>query len=125
MMKTKTEMPPAVLRVSDPMPTQIAPSTVRKSALPTTARRACGDPSPASMPCEAKIACEPKKATNEATSISTKVTPAKTPSFAQRTGRRFGTAITVEPIMPVVYSPLITRTPSTPIASWARFTPPR
>jgi hypothetical protein len=45
--------------------------------------------------------------------------------LAQRTGRRFGTAVIVERIMPVVYSPVIRRTPSTPIASTPNLTPSR
>ena len=45
------------------------------------------------------------------TSISTNVTAAKTPSFAASTGSRRGTAIRLERIIPVEYSPLITSTP--------------
>ncbi len=53
------------------------------------------------------------------------MTAAKTAVLAHRTGSRFGTAQKVERIMPVVYSPLITSTPRTPIESWARPTPAR
>jgi hypothetical protein len=53
------------------------------------------------------------------------VTVPKTPALAHRTGSRFGTAARVERIIPVEYSPLITRTPSAPRASWARLTPIR
>ena len=48
---------------------------------------------------------------------------ANTTIFAQRTGRRLGTAPNEARIMPVEYSPVMIRTPSTPIASWERFTP--
>ena len=41
------------------------------------------------------------------------------PTLAHKTGRRFGTAVNVARIIPVEYSPVITRTPSTPNASWA------
>ena len=40
-----------------------------------------------------------------------------TTAFAQSAGSRFGTAVSVERIMPVEYSPLITSTPSTATTS--------
>ena len=46
---------------------------------------------------------------------------ANTAIFATRTGSRRGTAIRLERIMPVEYSPVMTSTPSTPIASCARW----
>ena len=46
-------------------------------------------------------------------------------AFAHSTGSRCGTAAKVERIMPVEYSPVITSTPSTPIASCAMCQPPR
>ncbi len=70
-----------------------------------------------------RIAWLPKKAINTVGSISAKLTTANTPAFAQSTGSRFGTATIVERIIPVEYSPLITSTPRTPIASWDTFTP--
>ena len=45
--------------------------------------------------------------------------------MAHSTGSRFGTAAKVERIIPVEYSAVITRTPSTPIKSWASITPVR
>ena len=51
--------------------------------------------------------------------MSEKVTAAKTASLAHRTGRRRGTAMRLERIIPVAYSPVMTSTPSTPMASWA------
>ena len=67
-----------------------------------------------------RIAWAPKNATNALASISTNVTEANTAILAHSTGSRRGTAIRLERIIPVEYSPLITSTPSTPIASWAR-----
>ena len=71
--------------------------------------------------CWVRIACAPKNAISEAITISTKLTAAKLAALAHRTGRRWGTAIKLERICPVEYSPEITSTPSTPIASWARW----
>ncbi len=49
--------------------------------------------------------------------MRTNVTAAKTASFAQRNGSRLGTAPSEARIIPVEYSPVITSTPRTPIAS--------
>src|SRR6516225_5287979 len=49
--------------------------------------------------------------------------PAKTASFPHSTGRRRGTTVSDERIMPVLYSPPISRTPSTPKATTAKMTP--
>src|SRR2546421_12945784 len=49
--------------------------------------------------------------------------PANTASFAHSTGRRRGTAVSEERIIPVLYSPLISSTPSTPKATTAKMTP--
>ena len=65
--------------------------------------------------------CEARNATSPEISISTNVTTANVPALAQSTGRRFGTAMNVERICPVLYSPVSTSTPSTPIASWAKW----
>ena len=51
------------------------------------------------------------------------MTAPKTAVFAQSTGSRFGTALKLARIIPVEYSPVITRTPSTAIASWETLTP--
>ena len=64
-----------------------------------------------------------KEATSTAGTISTRVTPAKTPAFAHSTGRRRGTAKNEERIMPVEYSALMTSTPRTPMANWAKLRP--
>ena len=49
--------------------------------------------------------------------------PAKTASLPHSTGRRRGTAVSDERIMPVLYSPLIISTPSTPNATTAKMVP--
>src|SRR5437773_3610577 len=58
-----------------------------------------------------------------ATSETEKVVPAKTASFPHSTGRRRGTAVSEERIIPVLCSPLISSTPSTPKATTAKKTP--
>ena len=73
------------------------------------------------MWCERRIAWLAKNASSTDGSISANVTVAKTTIFAQSTGSRFGTAPSEARIIPVEYSPLITSTPSTPIASCERF----
>src|SRR5262249_43993694 len=52
-----------------------------------------------------------------------KMLPAKTASFPHSTGRRRGTAVSDERIMPVLYSPPVSSTPSTPKATTAKVTP--
>src|SRR5262249_3589743 len=49
--------------------------------------------------------------------------PAKTATFPHSTGRRRGTAASDERIIPVLYSPPISSTPSTPQATTAKMTP--
>jgi hypothetical protein len=51
---------------------------------------------------------------------SATVTATNTPSLAQSTGSRRGTAPNVARTIPVAYSPLMTSTPRTPNASCAR-----
>src|SRR5580704_13226311 len=60
-----------------------------------------------------------------ATSETEEIVPAKTASFPHSTGRRRGTAVSEERIIPVLYSPLISSTPSTPKATTAKMTPVR
>ncbi len=52
-------------------------------------------------------------------------TAAKTAAFAASTVSRCGAAASVERIEPVAYSLVMTSTPSTPMASWARKNPLR
>src|SRR5215831_18467168 len=56
-------------------------------------------------------------------SISRNVTTPKTAVFAQSTGSRLGTALKLARIIPVEYSPVMTSTPSTAIASCETLTP--
>jgi hypothetical protein len=49
--------------------------------------------------------------------------PAKTATFPHSTGRRRGTAVSDERIIPVLYSPPISSAPSTPKATTAKMTP--
>src|SRR6516164_11682975 len=58
-----------------------------------------------------------------ATSETGKMLPAKTATFPHSTGRRRGTAVSEERIIPVLYSPPISSTPSTPKATTAKMTP--
>jgi hypothetical protein len=67
--------------------------------------------------CPLRIACAAKNAISVEGRASTNVIRAKTPAFPQSTGSLLGTAANVERIMPVEYSPLMSITPSTPMAS--------
>src|SRR6516225_10748356 len=58
-----------------------------------------------------------------AASETEKMLPAKTASFPHSTGRRRGTAASDERIIPVLYSPPVSSTPSTPKATTAKMTP--
>ena len=64
-----------------------------------------------------------KNANNDDTSIVTRVTAANTATFAHSIGRRFGTAASVERIMPLEYSPAMISTPSTPDRQLGQFEP--
>ena len=94
------------------------PATVTYSAAPMTSRRALGAEIETPRWWLLSRACPTKKDTKLVTSMTANATPAKTPSFAHSTGSRRGTAVSEERIIPVLYSPLISSTPSTPIASW-------
>src|SRR5215468_9360278 len=58
-----------------------------------------------------------------ATSETEKMLPANTASFPHSTGRRRVTAVSDDRIIPVLYSPPISSTPSTPKAITAKMTP--
>src|SRR5215470_6559073 len=58
-----------------------------------------------------------------AASETEKMLPAKTTTFPHSTGRRRGTAVSDERIIPVLYSPPVSSTPSTPKATTAKMTP--
>src|SRR5215468_9808018 len=58
-----------------------------------------------------------------ATSETGKMLPAKTATFPHSTGRGRGTAVSDDRIIPVLYSPPVSSTPSTPKATTAKMTP--
>ena len=64
-----------------------------------------------------------KNAVKLATSVVRSTTPANTATFPHNIGSRRGTTVNEERIIPVLYSPLISRTPSTPIANCAKKMP--
>ena len=66
-----------------------------------------------------KMLSPTKNAISTAGSIRPRVTPPNTIAFAHSTGSRFGTAVNDARIIPVEYSAVMIRTPSTPIASCA------
>lgn len=77
------------------------------------------------VPCVPSSCWPPRNATNDAGVRNSSTTTAYRLALAHSTGRRLGTAAKVARTIPVPYSPLISRTPSTPTASWAMLTPPR
>ena len=56
-------------------------------------------------------------------SVTTKIKTTNTTALAPRNLPRRGTAARLLPIAPVEYSEVISKTPSTPIASWAMAKP--
>ena len=52
-----------------------------------------------------------------------KTVPAKTANLARSTGSRLGTTVSEARIMPLLYSPVISRMPSTPMANCAKNVP--
>src|SRR5438270_12405999 len=64
-----------------------------------------------------------KNAISTGGTISRNATDPKTAVFAHSTGSRLGTAVKLARIIPVEYSPVMTSTPRTAIASWERLTP--
>src|SRR5665811_2548667 len=116
----RVEMPPAVLRSSAPRPIPSSPTTVRNRAAPITAR---STPELLRLVCrclDVRIDWPIRKAPSTVGTMSTRVTAANTAALAHRTGRRAGTAAKVARIIPVAYSPVMSSTPRTPIASCAR-----
>ena len=57
--------------------------------------------------------------------VTARVTAVNTVALAARTVRRWGTAEKVVRIMPLAYSLVMTMTPRTAMASWARIPPMR
>src|ERR1700733_12656822 len=121
----KVAIPAAVLRSSAPRATPIRPATVTYRAAPMTDRRASGAVMATPRWWLLSSAWPRKKEIKLATSETEKITPAKTASLPHRTGRRRGTAVSEARIMPVLYSLLISSTPSTPKATTAKLMPSR
>ena len=116
---------PAVLRIRKPSPTARRPISVRYTAAPRMARSAPGVLSVACA-CVLDWACWPRRnPASVAASETTNTTTENTSAFAISTGLRCGTDAIDERIIPVLYSPVITSTPRTPIANCARNTPRR
>src|SRR5665213_410517 len=122
---TNAEIAAAVLRSSAPSASPIIPVTVTYNAAPTTDRSAPGAVIATFRWWLASRVCPMENEITAAISDSVSTTPAKTPSLPHSTGKRRGTAVSDARIMPVLYSPLISNTPSTPIASCARVKPAR
>src|SRR5260370_27154258 len=121
----KVATPAAVLRNSGHMATPIMPATVACRGAPMTDRRAPGAVMATLRWWLLSSAWPRKKEMKLATSEIEKIAPAKTASLAHRTGRRRGTTVSEARIMPVLYSPLIRSTPSTPKATTAKAMPVR
>ncbi len=86
-----------------------------------TVREGPGAPMPTPASLVPRIACPMKNAPKDAAVATTSTTPARTAAaLAARTVRRWGTAANVVRIMPLAYSLVTTRMPSTAMASWAR-----
>ncbi len=64
-----------------------------------------------------------RKAMKAPTVPTTRATTPYTAALDHSTGSRRGTAARVERIIPVEYSPAVTRTPRTPSASWPKPVP--
>jgi len=97
------------------MPRARSPLTHRNRPTPTTARRA---PGLASVSCRAgavRIAWPRRKLANEVTSAVIRLTAVKTRTLAASTSGRRGSAARVARIVPLAYSPLITRMPRMPM----------
>src|SRR6266567_3439795 len=118
-------MPPAVLRMIQPSATPSRPTPVRYRPVPNTVRKTSGAPSVVWMCWLDSSAWPAKNATNEDTSPTTNATAVNTAAFAHTTGSRFGAADMLARIMPVLYSPVTSSTPSTPMMSWASSKPRR
>src|ERR1700677_3498963 len=124
-MGTRRTMPrtvkiaPAVCRIRPPMDSENRPSTVRYKMAPMTAWATPGPLSEmGTWLC--RIVVVMKNTANTVMALSTKAREAHTVAFAASIGIRRGTASNDERIAPVVYSLLMTSTPSTQIANWPR-----
>jgi hypothetical protein len=112
-----------VERSSAPSARPSTPEADRITAEPITARATpASDQDAAPSPISA---CPPVKAIADAARPITKTTTAKTAILPHRTGRRCGTAVSDDRIIPVLYSLAMNSTPRVPNASWAKVMPAR
>src|SRR6478752_5757081 len=86
-----------------------------------TQRDRVGQGSVQVLPAQQRLAT--KNDVKLAASMVTNTVPANTASLPHNIGSRLGTTVNDERIIPVLYSPVISSTPRTPTASWARNVP--
>ena len=122
---TKVEIAAAVLRSRAPKASAVRAATVRYNAEPMIERSAPGSDSDAFRFLELSTAWPMPNAMKLLASMVANTAPAHTASLAQSIGSRAGTTAREARIIPVLYSPLITRTPRTPMDSWAKKVPVR
>src|SRR5664279_3692187 len=122
---TTVVIAPAVLRSNAPNARAVTPATVSYSAAPKTARSAPGSDRDASRCFPLSSAWPTKNEVKLAASMVRNTVPANTASFPHNMGSRLGTTVREERIIPVLYSPVISSTPRTPTASWAKNVPVR
>src|SRR5664279_1707106 len=120
---TTVVIAPAVLRSNAPNARAVTPATVRYSAAPKTARSAPGSDRDASRCFPLSSAWPTKNEVKLAASMVRNTVPANTASLPHNIGNRLGSTVSEERIMPVLYSPVISSTPRTPTASWAKKVP--
>ena len=120
---TKVVIAAAVFRSNAPNARAVMPATVTYSAAPTTERSAPGSDSDASRAGPLSSAWPTKNAVKLAVSMVRNTMPANTASLPHSIGSRRGTTVREERIIPVLYSPVISNTPRTPMASWAKNVP--
>ena len=113
---------PAVWRIRPPMASANSPSTVRYKIAPMTARVTPGWLSVMETWLR-RIAVVMKNTANTVTALTTRTSRANVTALAASIRSRMGTASSEERMAPVVYSLVITITPSTQMASWPRPSP--
>ena len=91
-----------------------SPATARYSALPITARTTPGWLSDTDRCWRPRMDWPARKAASAAGRLTATVAAVSTAALPHRAGSRRGTAASVVRISPVAYSPVMSRTPSTP-----------
>ena len=109
----------AVCRTMLAIPSPSSPATVRYIAPPMTARATPGSLNDTSRCLPARMCCETRKAITRAGERDHERDRGEHHRLAARTIRRSGTAANVERMVPEENSALISRTPRTPMMSWA------